>query len=62
MKIKQTQQFTIRFYSVCGIIDIAYEYTSTSSFENGYIYIHCHWITLRRHLSLTLSNTNFNSR
>lgn len=27
------------------IIDIAYEYNSTSSFENGYIYIHCQWIT-----------------
>lgn len=26
------------------IIDIAYEYNSTSSFENGYIYIHCQWI------------------
>lgn len=27
------------------IIGIAYEYNSTSSFENGYIYIHCQWIT-----------------
>lgn len=29
--------FLFRLY----VIDIAYEYNSTSSFENGYIYIHC---------------------
>ena len=47
-QVSQKLTHSIIYYTLLFrlyIIDIAYEYNSTSSFENGYIYIHCQWIT-----------------